>query len=483
MTRLTGLWNLRHMSAKTNSAHVVEVYTRYTFYGLGGLEFGALSLNLTGREGPWPTLLLLVHSVLCCALTVQAMEWRLGRRARPVHLMLAVGGLSAAGIVGLLVLIETGAIPADGRFAALLMTLGGFGVASLALGLRTTEQRVYAVLGTPVATAVATLLLGMGWRQAGLNFIGVLAMVSVLTSAFVFSIWLVRVVWELDAANGLRTRLAVAEERLRFGRDMHDVMGRNLAVIALKSELAVQLAERGRPEAMTQMTEVQRIARESQREVRDVVRGYREANLHTELEGARSVLEAAGIDCRIDGIETIEGDMLNGARSGRGGRGGGQGKGGGLPTGVQSALGWVVREATTNVLRHGDPRRCTVRLLEQPLERTSERTSELTSKKGGSGGWEAVLIVENDGVPEPDPAEGGAEADGSAGQRSKGSGLAGLRERLAAVDGTLEAGPTGSGGGFRLTARVPLPKERPGPRPTTPAGADTGAGTGTEVAA
>ncbi|MFI6702528.1 sensor histidine kinase [Streptomyces sp. NPDC050509] len=488
MTRLTGLWNLRHKPARMHSAHLVEVYTRYTFYGLGGLEFGALSLNLTGQEGPWLTLLLLVHSVLCCALAVRAMEWRLGRRPRPVHLVLAVGGLSAAGILGLLVLIETGALPMDGRFATLLMTLGGFGVASLALGLRTTEQRVYAVLGTPAATAVATLLLGMGWRQAGLTFIGVLAMVSILTSASVFSIWLVKVVWELDGANELRTRLAVAEERLRFGRDMHDVMGRNLAVIALKSELAVQLAERGRPEAMTQMTEVQRIARESQREVRDVVRGYREANLHTELEGARSVLEAAGIDCRIDGIETIEGDMLNGARSGHRGRGGGQGKGGGpdsrgggqgrgggLPTGVQSALGWVVREAATNVLRHGDPRRCTVRLSEQPLERTS--------KKAGSGGWEAVLIVENDGVPEPDPAEAGSETEGSAGQRSKGSGLAGLRERLAAVDGTLEAGPTGSGGGFRLTARVPLPKERPRPRPTTPAGSGAGAAAGAEVAA
>ena len=54
--------------------------------------------------------------------------------------------------------------------------------------------------------------------------------------------WLLKAVLELDAARETRTRLAVAEERLRFGRDLHDVMGRNLAVIALKSELAVQLA-------------------------------------------------------------------------------------------------------------------------------------------------------------------------------------------------------------------------------------------------
>ena len=85
--------------------------------------------------------------------------------------------------------------------------------------------------------------------------------------------------WEAERAREVETRLAVAEERLRFGRDLHDVLGRNLSVISLKSELAVQLARRGRPEAVEQMIEVQRIAQESQREVRAVVRGYREADL------------------------------------------------------------------------------------------------------------------------------------------------------------------------------------------------------------
>lgn len=103
----------------------------------------------------------------------------------------------------------------------------------------------------------------------------------------VFSVWLLDAVYRLDEARDTRARLAVAEERLRFGRDLHDVMGRNLAVIALKSELAVQLARRGRPDAVEQMIEVQRIAQESQREVRAVVRGYREADLGVELAGAQ----------------------------------------------------------------------------------------------------------------------------------------------------------------------------------------------------
>ncbi|MFE4057178.1 sensor histidine kinase [Streptomyces sp. NPDC059096] len=493
MTRPTGLSTLRKLRSlrsprdlrrvygRSNSAWV-ELYTRYTFYGMAGIEFGATAPNSLGEGRYWTALLILTHSVLCCLLALRAMDWRLGRRPQPVPLMLAVGGVSGAAVLGLIVLTATGAIGTDERFGGLLMTFGGFGVATMTLGLRTTAQRATVVFAPPAAAGLVTLLAGLEWRQAALNFAGITTMGVLLGAACVFTLWLVGVVWELDGAHELRTRLAVAEERLRFGRDLHDVMGRNLAVIALKSELAVQLAERGRPEAMTQMTEVQRIARESQREVRDVVRGYREANLHTELEGARGVLEAAGIDCRIDGIGTIEGGLpIGGEAAGHGGPRGAGGKGGkgrrgvGLPAEVQSALGWVVREATTNVLRHGDPRRCTVRLSEQPLG------------KGGSGDWEAVLTVENDGVPDSAPDGDGDGDRGADGLRAKGSGLAGLRERLAAVDGTLEAGPTGKGG-FRLTARVPLPEERPEPRPKGPTtgrstGPSTGPGADTEVAA
>jgi two-component system sensor histidine kinase DesK len=146
---------------------------------------------------------------------------------------------------------------------------------------------------------------------------------------------------------------------------------------------------------------VQRIAQESQREVRAVVRGYREADLGIELAGAQGVLTAAGIDCEVRAEPA------------------------GLPAGVQSALGWVVREATTNVLRHGDAGRCTLCL----------RMSE----------GHVVLTVENDGLAGT-PDGGG------------GSGLAGLRERLAAVGGTLEAGPA-DGGRFRVVAQVPLGRD------------------------
>ncbi|MFE5112675.1 sensor histidine kinase [Streptomyces sp. NPDC056663] len=312
------------------------------------------------------------------------------RLAAPLALLLLGLGLPATlcgvgGIDddGLLLLVMNAPVP----FAitqVLLVPVRTFLVQSLVLTALTTGLFATAGLrGGVLAGVVPATLFGC-----------LLVLVSVRPG-----VWSLSVMWQAEKARDLQARLAVAEERLRFGRDMHDVLGRNLAVIALKSELAVELAQRGRAEAVDQMVEVQRIARASQQEVRDVVRGYREADLSTELVGAQGVLKAAGIVCEVTGD------------------GGGQ-----LPAAVQSALGWAVREAATNVLRHGDPRLCTIRLS--------------ASADG------AVLDVENDGAP-------------CAAAGESGSGLAGLRERLGALDGSLDAGPVGDGM-FRLTARIPL---------------------------
>ncbi|MEV5463301.1 histidine kinase, partial [Streptomyces cellulosae] len=293
---------------------------------------------------------------------------------------------------------------AGGVFGVVLI----FGSGIIALGVRD-RRRAFAIAGG-FAAGTWSVSFALGASAFTALFTALLVLLGGTFMAFtaVFSVWLLNAVYELDEARETRARLAVAEERLRFGRDLHDVMGRNLAVIALKSELAVQLAQRGRPEAVAQMVEVQRLAQESQREVREVVRGYREADLGSELAGAQGVLAAAGIDCTVSGRVPV-----------------------GLPAGVQSALGWVVREAATNVLRHGDARRCAVRL-------------ELLEGR-------MVLSVENDGV-----AEGRDGTSGSSG--SSGSGLAGLRERLAEIDGTLEAGPVGQGS-FLLTAEIALPSD------------------------
>ncbi|WP_030193600.1 sensor histidine kinase, partial [Streptomyces sp. NRRL S-87] len=399
MSRLTGWWQGR------GSASKVELYTRgsYVFFAVTEvLTVAGAAVGVRSGFGPAELLLdvlICCHAALVGVVSSRGLAWVAGRGGLPVRAVAALVALTAAVPAAALGLAAGDLVEDERILPTLVIGPVGFGVLALVVCLRRVRETVYAVLGAAAGTAVAVLSAGRSWEAVGYGVAALLvAAFFAVTSGF--SAWLIRVVWELDHSRELRARLAVAEERLRFGRDLHDVLGRNLAVIALKSELAVQLARRERPEAVDQMVEVQRIARESQREVREVVRGYRGVDLAVELEGARGVLAAAGIDCRVDGSA-----------------------GGGLPAAVQSALGWVVREATTNVLRHGDARDCLIRLT------------------GGAGAAPAVLEIENDGAPQTPSG-------------TPGSGLAGLRERLAVLGGTLEAGPV-AGGRFRLTATVP----------------------------
>ncbi|MCX4675547.1 sensor histidine kinase [Streptomyces sp. NBC_01433] len=386
----------------------IDLYTRGTLYSLVWmtvLSQSLLTVTRPVRDSGAPAVLIvgtvltaIAQGVCGTSLAAHAVEGYLGRRTVDRRFIGLGFVLMAANAAGLLVLCSYTGVD---RFPEL----------GLALGASVVPFITPFVLLVPLWASVAfqaamSLALSGGVALAGgdTSFVFGTMLGSALGSGLIavtvrLSAWSLGVMAKLRDAQDVETRLAVAEERLRFGRDMHDVLGRNLAVIALKSELAVELAQRGNPAAMDQMVEVQRIARTSQQEVRDVVRGYREADLRTELAGAQGVLRAAGIACDIQD------------RSG-----------GRLAPPVQAALGWVVREAATNVLRHGDPRRCTIRL----------------ANAGGTG----VLVVENDGVPD------------AAGAPSGGSGLAGLRERLAALGGSLEAGPVG-GGLFRLTATVP----------------------------
>ncbi|GAA3068782.1 histidine kinase [Streptomyces roseofulvus] len=405
MSAMTGWWSRRSVAGK------VELYTRWTFHLFVPIElfaFGGIPLSRSA-DSPLSTagavglcLWVLVHALLCGFLASRSLDHTTGVRPRPVRLATGVSAATATGNLAVVVLWTTGALPDASVNASVIVGTAVFTVGTLALCVDGVRRMLYVALGAGLVTALPVVLLGHGLLPGAATVVAVAVGGCGTAGACGFSSWLLGVVQELERSRDLKARLAVAEERLRFGRDLHDVMGRNLSVIALKSELAVQLTRRGRPEGVDQMVEVQRIAQESQREVREVVRGYREADLRVELEGARGVLDAAGIDCAVD-APAVE-----------------------LPSGVQSALGWVVRETTTNVLRHGDPRRCAI-----ALRRTADGV---------------LLTVENDGA---------AVRDGAAAPGRTGSGLAGLRERLGAVGGTLEAGFVDPHS-FRVTARVPL---------------------------
>ncbi|MFD9788297.1 sensor histidine kinase [[Kitasatospora] papulosa] len=391
----------------------MDLYTRGTLHCLVWMSIVPqvlLPLTRPVRASDAPVALIagtvlagLAQGFCATPLVARGLESYLGHRTVDRRLAALGAALMLASIAGLLGL---GAHTGPEEFPELSLALS-----AAVLPFGTSLVLITPLWMSPVALTAVAAGAGGGAALAGgsgafvvQTLLGMTFTIGLIAVTVRISAWSLGVMSRLRDAQEVKTRLAVAEERLRFGRDMHDVLGRNLAVIALKSELAVELAQRGQPTAMDQMVEVQRIARTSQQEVRDVVRGYRKVDLRTELLGARGVLRAAGIECAV------------------------QGDGGRLPAPVQSALGWAVREAATNVLRHGNPQRCAIRLETAPDT--------------------ARLVVENDGAPPGTTVVSGG-----------GSGLHGLRERLAAVGGSLEAGPTGEGL-FRLTAAIPLPSPR-----------------------
>ena len=201
---------------------------------------------------------------------------------------------------------------------------------------------------------------------------------------------------QLSLAREQIARLAVGEERLRFARDLHDLLGHSLSVIALKSELAGRLIKNTPGLAAHEVEDIEEVARGALREVREAVAGYRQPTLAAELAGGHEALTAAGIEYHVDQDHAP------------------------LPPAVEAVLAWTVREGVTNVMRHSQATRCAIRI---------------TSKDGQA----AVEVVDN----------------GRGGTPEAGSGLDGLRERVLERGGTLTAEPLPHEG-FRLRVTLPL---------------------------
>ena len=218
------------------------------------------------------------------------------------------------------------------------------------------------------------------------------------------SLWWWEIVVELDRHRRTAGELAVTRERLRFASDLHDIQGHHLQVISLKSELAERLLERDPDAAREHIHEVRLIAKEALEETRSLVAGYRRVALVDELENAREVLTAAGADCDLR-LGELPADAS-----------------------ARSALASVVREATTNILRHS----------------SATHVSIVLSTVDGR----CDLVIANDGA-----------SVGEVGSAAAGSGLEGLRERLAAVGGTLEASTDAARGRFELRVSVPVVAE------------------------
>lgn len=256
-----------------------------------------------------------------------------------------------------------------------------------------------------LAIAALTLLIiaygrlgGVSWSALGQACIFVVA-VGIVTVSLVRAITASR---ELRLAREEITRLAVQTERTRIARDLHDLLGHNLSLIALKSELAGQLLKVAPERAATEIGDVEKTARATLQEVREAVASYRQPTLASELHAAEEILAAAGITYRREDDER----MMNM-----------------LPPAIGAALSWAVREGVTNVIKHSRARRCVIRITRD------KRT--------------ASIEITDDGT-----AAGSVVSSG-------GNGLRGLSERVAGLGGQIEAGPHISGG-FRLAVSIPI---------------------------
>ncbi|WP_189159218.1 sensor histidine kinase [Lentzea pudingi] len=203
-------------------------------------------------------------------------------------------------------------------------------------------------------------------------------------------------VTELQEAREELATAAVTRERLRFARDLHDLLGYSLSAITLKSELAHRL-DPGR--ARQELTEVLEISRQALADVRSVALSYRELSFDEETRSAQALLSAADVEVtvRMDAAE--------------------------LPTEVNVALATVLREGVTNLLRHSKAEHCEIVLSSAPHLVTMD--------------------IVNDGIPATERKSG------------DGSGIGNLTTRVRALGGDLHAGPTPEHT-YRLRAEIPL---------------------------
>ncbi len=255
-------------------------------------------------------------------------------------------------------------------------------------------------MGIGVALAALMLIID---QLAGEPLSWELALTLVALTAFMVGFaGNIRLTIELRATRDQLAIAAVAAERERIGRDLHDILGHSLTAIAVKAGLARRLVGRDDAAAASEIGDVERLAREALNDVRATASGFREVSLAAELAVAAAVLRAAGIRAELPGaVDSVD-------------------------PAARQLFGYVVREAVTNVVRHSCARSCRVTVTADTIE----------------------IVDDGTGVA--------ARADGG----PAGIGLRGLADRVAAAGGRLEAGPV-PGGGFRVAVALHAAPRRP----------------------
>jgi two-component system sensor histidine kinase DesK len=202
--------------------------------------------------------------------------------------------------------------------------LVGFAIGTGPLVLR---WRAAAVLGAGLAAAavVAAVLAGQSVVQTLVIAVGLAAVVIAMGQV---TVWLLRLLVAAEAGREAEAGLAVSQERLRFARDLHDVLGHRLGLIALQAEVAGS-------------EEIRDLATTTLREVRAAVHGYGTVDLTEQLETAQLVLSSAGIEAEVT-IDPVD-----------------------LDPAASQLVAATVREAVTNLLRHSEARQVSIHLTER----------------------------------------------------------------------------------------------------------------------
>ncbi|MFF0307505.1 sensor histidine kinase [Streptosporangium sp. NPDC004379] len=305
----------------------------------------------------------------------------------------------------------------------------------------------------PVALAAVTIvsMLVTWWRGGGEDAIAAVAW-GTFTAGLVthVTLRLFAVIAELRATRRELANAAVAAERLRFSRDLHDLLGHTLSLMVVKAEAARRLAPRDAEAAAAQSGDIVSVGRRALAEVRAAVAGYRGRGFAEELAAARAALAEAGVRVSV---------ALGGLCP---------------PPAADTLFGWAVREGVTNVIRHADATWCEITLTDREgeivLEIGNDGAGAPAGHAAGGAGRPAAGTGGRDGEGagvRNGPGARSAPADGTGygpGPRpapadGTGYGLHGLAERAAEAGAGFEAGPR-PGGRFTLTVAIPATAAR-----------------------
>ncbi len=357
----------------------LAVYTRLSleamivFFGLYTVAVVAFTDN-DANPPAWLTALDIVASLLLLVAGVAVLELRTEfttaprremRREVPWLLPSATVLGASCWVVGLLLMLSVSDGISDGGLPLIVVSL-------FIMPLAVMPWLPYHWPVTVVAAVVTAVVLGEMWWMS--LFIPFFLMTTLLSA------WTVNIAKQLDRARITESALQVSEERLRFAQELHDTLGQRLAAISVKTELARALAARGDDRLDAELAELQSLAQASVAEMHDVVEGYRTVNLSTEITGSRQLLESAGITLTVEGDPTA------------------------LPEPLRETAAWLVREATTNVVKHADATWVrltltpdTVTVANDGVARDIERLSGLAGIRRRAEPSGASLVAERGG--------------------------------------------------------------------------------------